>query len=1300
MWNANNLGDPYAGGHSGNNPSNSSPVNNNANNMGLRSIAALAAYNADVSANAAAFAAAADNARYAAALHQQAYTYYPHMVDAATRFPFAAMDPAFLYHPQQPQQLMRSPATTVTTTPTNHNSIGRNNNSRAYTSVLEDMEQHHHVDQERRARAASYPPSRGKPASVVAMQQARGIAPPPIYNNSEEPTSEDEEDSFDSSDLHRSQQQQQQQHMSNTSSMHASETLVHKRNIGRNDDNATTSATNSSDDDSSSSSDSDDNRAIGTLATFQADTASNKKAKKKTTKKQPPKKKAVQTKQPKKTPTAAKKKKTSTTKRSSQKVMDSLGNIGGTEQLDSLATTVATTATTRTGDLVTKPPGKQQQRKRPQQQKSSTKKSTPLIPASASSEVSHAAIATNATSSVVFRDKTLETHMTMEEYENVTDLFQVFCQLPLLSEFTKPLAQLHPELASLYGKIISHPMDLSKICYSIQEKKYLYSRHVQLDVWRLCSNCILFHSDPRAQKEMVAIPSFVSIAMHLRDYFHALWEEYMIPSSTTVDSEVVEAVEVTSHSSTPSTVVADGFFTPETILDVVPTTTTSTLNRSESSHSVCSVVHSPHVFQTRTRNRKLRYAATASTPLSSKSCIKIASFMQYFIDHGGRVDSLDVDAILGDESESILPQHEKALVIAKMVQMRKCLIQCADSLAQTKGESSSDDEEEEAPMEISVLEIQDHFHSITNLPCVVASPKAQSLLRDRLDRMLQKLIVPIYEAGCRGVNQSSVWGCMAAAIWARESSRKPYWPALVLGILAPEDQKEDWHTTLTERNEGRFPEKLRIGLSAGKKKAAMALEKSKGKKEEQMSHFLCEFLGKHQFTWVREADILENFDPKQDPNDPSTVIPGAEGKKQRKPIGHPVSDTAIYNMAVQECQWAVEEFDMQVRDPCGDFFTINEKDEIDVNDEECIEKYNFSILAQAPPSEEGNNEITPDEETDDEGEALYATEGVIDLTSEGRKRFLALSSFSKRQREAASRKEKTESAKREKAATVRSRKKPQGSSSKTKKGTTPAVGSEVSSKKRKLGGTTVKAEQSSRKRCKSDKTDGTKGGNLKKRSSSFIPDKKGRARAKVRAYVSKLIQKGLLVPSVAPITASSSAPSGGSVDTNGLMGMALAFRAAAGEIPGVDPREESEIRPWDFVVDATNTSEPNSQELCQLMKRQIELLEKAVGALQTEKLQREQQLVKCLRNAELVKATKPLDNRLARKKKISASSENGHVACKVSSTKSDTIDDQSNDVFSLNDDTSDDLKADSNQLKAAPSESDTEDDPLQDGIQC
>jgi len=34
-----------------------------------------------------------------------------------------------------------------------------------------------------------------------------------------------------------------------------------------------------------------------------------------------------------------------------------------------------------------------------------------------------------------------------------------------------------------------------------------------------------------------------------------------------------------------------------------------------------------------------------------------------------------------------------------------------------------------------------------------------------------------------------------------------------------------------------------------------------------MSFFLVEFLGKHQFTWVQEADIIGNFDPDDDATD-------------------------------------------------------------------------------------------------------------------------------------------------------------------------------------------------------------------------------------------------------------------------------------------------------------------------------------------------------------------------------------------------------------------------------------------------
>jgi hypothetical protein len=55
-------------------------------------------------------------------------------------------------------------------------------------------------------------------------------------------------------------------------------------------------------------------------------------------------------------------------------------------------------------------------------------------------------------------------------------------------------------------------------------------------------------------------------------------------------------------------------------------------------------------------------------------------------------------------------------------------------------------------------------------------------ISQRLDRILGKALAPVHEINCRGVNQSSIWGCMAAIVWARESKKKPYWPAIVLGM--------------------------------------------------------------------------------------------------------------------------------------------------------------------------------------------------------------------------------------------------------------------------------------------------------------------------------------------------------------------------------------------------------------------------------------------------------------------------------------------------------------------------------------
>lgn len=365
---------------------------------------------------------------------------------------------------------------------------------------------------------------------------------------------------------------------------------------------------------------------------------------------------------------------------------------------------------------------------------------------------------------------------------------------------------------------------------------------------------------------------------------------------------------------------------------------------------------------------------------------------------------------------------------------------------------------------------------------------------------------------------------------------------------------------------------------------------------------------------------------------------GGNNKKHRKHTSHSVADSPAYSTAVQECLWAVEEYEMQLRDPCGDLYSMEDEEEEEEEDAEAsLSKYSFAILAQPPTNSQQYHRDSTAEETDDEGEALYATQGLIDVTVEGRKRFLALTALAKRQREAATRKEKAGQIKREKAAAGIKSKKSKYSvlggsvSSITKKATitdsiTPTAipaESEVgtSTKKRKAasgGGKTEKHEQQlSNKRPNLDKAKHSVSITSKgaKRRSNIIPDKKSRACAKVRAYVTKLIQKGLVIPNAAhPATVGSGASGAGnshhSVDTSGFLGMALAFRAAAGEIPGVAPIDEADVRPWDS-IDITESKTP--QERRSLLKQKIELIQTALNALENENRRREQILESILR---------------------------------------------------------------------------------------
>ena len=334
----------------------------------------------------------------------------------------------------------------------------------------------------------------------------------------------------------------------------------------------------------------------------------------------------------------------------------------------------------------------------------------------------------------------------------------------------------------MYSKVVKHPVDLGKVCRSVRRREYKDTRAVRLEMWRIFANCVKFHSHPSTREG--GIPSFVSISFHLREYFNALWEEYMLPSASPAQT-----------------------------------------GKSRAKANPTEAIHQKS-FGVREERRKTRLLATSTTILSTRFLQGFALDLERFAKNGGRADVLD----------SVLPEVQDGVDedCNAVISLLRDLGRRLQTLASSEGE------------EYTVSELEIDLKKCYSTDVFEDRPALRKLLADRLGRVLGKAIVPVYEVNCRGVNQSSVWGCMAAAIWARESSKKPFWPALVLGIIAPEDQKEDWHKSLTGRNENRLPELLRNQLEAGKKKCDQAIRRQSLGKAERMSFFLVEFLGTHE----------------------------------------------------------------------------------------------------------------------------------------------------------------------------------------------------------------------------------------------------------------------------------------------------------------------------------------------------------------------------------------------------------------------------------------------------------------------
>lgn len=375
--------------------------------------------------------------------------------------------------------------------------------------------------------------------------------------------------------------------------------------------------------------------------------------------------------------------------------------------------------------------------------------------------------------------------------------------------------------------------------------------------------------------------------------------------------------------------------------------------------------------------------------------------------------------------------------------------------------------------------------------------------------------------------------------------------------LAPDDQKEDWHLSLTDRNEARLPEKLREDLKAAKRRAEQGL-----KKTEVMSYFLVEFMGSHEFIWVREGDIIENFDPDDDVNVASAA--GNVTKKKRSTA----FNTKQMSDAIEEGRWALEEFELQLNDACADGFEADEE----YNDS----IFTFETLCESDDeADEMNVKCEKAQRSEmDELNELLATDGLLDFSIEGRKKAKARALALKKQSALEVKKEKD----REKSMKSKS---------------SPKDEQKIAEKldleeKRMLEQRRAKRVRDHEKALKEieRRTKKMRGLDSEKKSNpNEIPNKRARAESIAKGFIMRKCMKD---PSFNGVSYQPTA----TVEPSGLLGMALAFRAVAGEVQVVDTSGNPVLcNSWEKI---DTDSPPDSAERCKRLREKINLIESEI----------------------------------------------------------------------------------------------------------
>lgn len=623
-------------------------------------------------------------------------------------------------------------------------------------------------------------------------------------------------------------------------------------------------------------------------------------------------------------------------------------------------------------------------------------------------------------------------------------------------------------------------------------------------MWRVFANCVKFHSHPHNRE---AVPSFVSIALHLREYFNMLWQEFLLPSD---------------------------------VPDRAPDLTR-------------------RAFRKRGDDRKRRIESSGVLVMTKRYVIKTAQLVLECLERGGRVDGLDLDPVFAEAARARN---------ADLAQVYKNLRTFAERLA----------DPDQAPDEYTLEEYYRDLRHCYQGDVLEDQPALLNRIRNRIERLFWKRTVPLHEGNTRGVGQSSIWGNVAATIWARENSKKPYWPALCLGILPPKDQREGWHTAVTERNESRLPEKLRVQLVAAKRKCEQA------QKRQNLSYFLVEFLGTHEFVWCRELDIIESFDPADDPNKSSH----ASSKKKRASRSDisSVLRSKTYLTALEECKWAQEEFENVLQDVLDD----EPSEEQHPEDEEEM-NYSFSLLAQSDDEadDEVNHGFQYDEDEMSESDAeeanhLLSHDGMIDISAIGtKKKPRKKISVPKKKPVEKEKKDPKQSLKRARAEKAEQLKKLKVKELEDKKEQRELDRRRKKRTREREKALREEARKQKRRRMSYESDEGEPG---------LAWDKRARATAIAKAYVVRTAKVNEDYKSLA-LNGVMTMPSA-MVDPTGLLGMALAFRAAAGVLTMPDDSEEQitkSTKPWAAI---DTTSAKTSAERTDRLEQKIKMLEREI----------------------------------------------------------------------------------------------------------